>query len=138
MTSAIREIPGFTGYGVTKDGVVYSRVRTKEWVPLTLRLQGQGEKGRKKGTTPCFYLSAHLGHEYPYVHRLVFLAWSGPIPEGMQVDHIDGDKLNNSIENLELVSPSENTKRAVANGLWRSRKGKLNPNSRVRKYEVGA
>lgn len=33
-----------------------------------------------------------------------------------QVDHIDGNRLNNHYKNLEWVSPKENSRRAVANG----------------------
>ena len=37
-------------------------------------------------------------------HVLVWEQHNGPIPEGYQIHHIDGDKSNNSIENLQLVS----------------------------------
>lgn len=42
------------------------------------------------------------------VHRLVWEAFNGPIPEGMQVNHIDENKRNNSLDNLNLMTPSEN------------------------------
>lgn len=37
-----------------------------------------------------------------YTHRLVYEAFYGNIPEGCQIHHIDGDKLNNRVVNLEL------------------------------------
>ncbi len=37
------------------------------------------------------------------VHRLVWQTIHGPIPKGMQVHHIDENKLNNHISNLELL-----------------------------------
>lgn len=43
-------------------------------------------------------------------HRLVAEAFFGEIPNGMEVNHIDGDRKNNKIENLELVTHSENCK----------------------------
>ena len=52
------------------------------------------------------------------VHRLVMDAFGGKQPsEEYQVNHIDGDKSNNSIDNLEWVTPKENTDHAFDTGL---------------------
>lgn len=51
------------------------------------------------------------------VHRLVALAFLGPRPVGMQVNHRDGNKQNNVIANLEYVSGDENMHHAVVSGL---------------------
>lgn len=42
------------------------------------------------------------------VHRLVWEAFYGKIPDGMEIDHIDGNKLNNSVDNLRCVTSKEN------------------------------
>jgi len=42
------------------------------------------------------------------VHRIVYQTFAGEIPEGMQVNHIDENKLNNNIDNLNLMTPKEN------------------------------
>ena len=42
------------------------------------------------------------------VHRIVWTMINGEIPEGMTIDHIDGDKKNNLIENLRLVTHQDN------------------------------
>lgn len=46
------------------------------------------------------------------VHRLVHHVHVGPIPSGFEVDHIDGDTMNNRASNLEAVAPRENKRRA--------------------------
>lgn len=53
-----------------------------------------------------------------YVHRLVASAFLGGSPPGKpEVNHKDGDKTNNSVDNLEWVSHSENHKHAYLTGL---------------------
>ncbi len=43
-----------------------------------------------------------------YVHRLVYAAFQGEIPVGMEVDHIDEDITNNENSNLQLLTGTEN------------------------------
>ena len=53
------------------------------------------------------------------VHRLVISTHDVHIPEGnLDVNHIDGDKSNNYIHNLEWVTKSENTRHAHITGLF--------------------
>ena len=42
------------------------------------------------------------------VHRLVYETFIGPIPKDMLIDHIDGNRANNKLNNLRLVTQSEN------------------------------
>lgn len=42
-------------------------------------------------------------------HRIVLELHNGPIPTGMFIDHIDRVRTNNRIDNLRLVTPSENS-----------------------------
>lgn len=42
------------------------------------------------------------------LHRFIYTACYGPIPSGMDVNHIDENKSNNRIDNLNLLTRKEN------------------------------
>ena len=46
-------------------------------------------------------------------HRLVWVFHNGPIPEGYDVHHKDGNKLNNKINNLEVIKHDQHSKRTI-------------------------
>lgn len=49
-----------------------------------------------------------------YVHRIVMQAFtSWEAVRDLQIDHIDGDSTNNSLDNLMIVTPSENCRKRV-------------------------
>jgi hypothetical protein len=68
-------------------------------------------------------LNKDKSHRTFPVHRLVSEAFIGPCPLGKQMDHIDGNKLNNMVGNLEYVTPKENIRRATILGNRRPSKG---------------
>ena len=68
-------------------------------------------------------------------HRLVALAFI-PNPNNLpQVNHIDGDKLNNHVSNLEWISNSDNMRHAYKLGLKCS-KGENNSNCKITDIQV--
>lgn len=69
-----------------------------------------GQPGEEAGTVKSCgrYRSFVLNHKRYYTHRVVWELVNGPIPEGMCIDHIDGNGLNNRIENLRVTSLSLN------------------------------
>jgi hypothetical protein len=69
-----------------------------------------GKPGEEAGSVKhCGrYRSFVLNHKRYYTHRVVWEMVNGPIPKGMCIDHIDGNGLNNRIENLRVTTLSSN------------------------------
>jgi hypothetical protein len=58
-----------------------------------------------------------------FLHSVVAAAFIGPRPEGFVVNHKNGVKSDNRVENLEYVTPSQNTRHAHATGLMNPQPG---------------
>lgn len=60
-----------------------------------------------------------------YLHREIWEQVNGQIPEGYEVHHLDGDKTNNRLGNLEMVSASEHgTRHGFAGNQYVASTGK--------------
>lgn len=70
------------------------------------------------------------------VHQLVYEAYVGLVPEGMQINHKNGIKDDNRLENLELVTPKENTVHAYKTGLAVGLKGEDNSMAKVEECHI--
>ena len=58
-------------------------------------------------------LSNNSGYKNLYIHRLVYVTFVGAIPNGMQINHINHNKYDNRIENLEVLTASENQEKSI-------------------------
>jgi len=76
-------------------------------------------------------LPTEKGRFFASVHRVVYETFLGAIPKGKVINHLDGDKLNNSIDNLELCSVSQNTQHAYDTGLAKGKPGETNSQAKL-------
>lgn len=105
-----RTIKGFERYSVSKDGTVINNI---SGVVLSQReaTNGYMRVNLRKGNEP---------YEKPKtraIHRLVAEAFIPAVPGKDYVNHIDGNKHNNDVSNLEWCTASENISHAIKNGL---------------------
>lgn len=122
------EIPGFLDYLINEEGNV---VRKDGFIPKT-RLTQDG------------YVRLHLfdKKQNKYVdkkiHRLVAITFIGVCPDKYEVNHKDGNKLNNSLENLEYLSHYDNMQHAFKNNLAKpiDTKGERNIKAKLKEEDV--
>jgi len=69
------------------------------------------------------YMCVTVGGKNYLCHRMIFECYRGLIEDGRVIDHIDANRLNNCLENLQAISQSENSKRG------RTGKGLKHPRS---------
>lgn len=83
-------------------------------------------------------LSLPNGQKSFYVHRLIAFAFLGEIPNGYNVNHKDGNKSNNSIQNLEIVTYSQNSKHSyhILNNKIKVQSGENHPNAKLKSCQV--
>jgi len=90
------------------------------------RVRTIGGKLRSMGTSSCGYSRLHRKRNGRTVatmlHRLVWRTFRGEIPKGLELNHKDGNKKNNALSNLELLTHRENMLHAYATGLYRNYK----------------
>lgn len=98
------EIPGFPNYKITKDGRIFS-------------LFTNIEKKAYKDTHGYLRVTLYpIGKKY-YVHRLVALAYIPNPDQKPTVNHKNGVKHDNHVDNLEWMTFEENSEHAYSTGL---------------------
>lgn len=111
-----KNIDGFPGYQVSSDGRVRSCKNfhgsfNNEYHELRPRINPNGYE------IVTLYDENHIGKQCA-VHRLVAMMFIPTNDETLYIDHLDGNKRNNDISNLEWVTSKENSVRACKSGLY--------------------
>jgi hypothetical protein len=126
MTEQWKDIEGYNGlYRISTMG------RVKSF-----------HKKNAKILSPVFYgdyygvqLCINGNKKKHYIHRLVAESFIINCDNKNQINHIDGNKLNNTVSNIEWCTASENRLHAVDTGLLKVR-GESNPQSKLTKEDV--
>jgi hypothetical protein len=111
----MRSIPGWPEYGITTDGRVWrgSAYRAGgHWMPMW------------KDSAGYLYVTLYTRKikSRARVHRLVLLTFAGPCPIGKEGCHNNGNKSDNSVDNLRWDMRRENNLDAVRRGYTRNAK----------------
>ena len=130
MKEIWKDIPNYEGYQVSNMGrvrtynkITYTKIHgERHWKNRILKYKGQTYKTGyrvdlwKNGKRKTFLVA-----------RLVaFTFYEKDINDkSLTVDHIDGNRFNNKLDNLDLVSLRENIQRAFKNGLHNSHMFKI-------------
>lgn len=119
MMTKTASLPEFPDYRFTEDGGVVSficaprilkPIRTGDYLGVTIR-DASGKLQRR------------------YVHRLICEAFHGPAPDGTNCCHNDGNRANNSADNLRWDTPANNNRDKIAHGTATT--GSRNPNAKL-------
>ncbi len=103
-TKTIKDYPY---YEITEEGNVYRKARIGFYGNPIRRKLLKPYKGRN-GYYAVYLHDGHGQRKMQYIHRLMYQAFIGEIPPKHEIDHIDGNRLNNSIQNLRAVSHKSN------------------------------
>lgn len=102
------KIEEYPNYYITIDGVLFKKIGPDNFKEI---------KAYRHKSSTCIYkrvtLFVNKKRIRKFIHELVLLAYEGPKPKGLEVNHIDLNSLNNNLDNLEYITPSENIQHSL-------------------------
>lgn len=115
--SELTELVGFPDYWAHRDGTIYSTKKSPRFNPdgeLRLLKPSYNKSGYIYYGIWVDRLNNTSKRYWPRAHRIIYQTLVGDIPNGYEIDHIDNDRHNNSIDNLRIVTHSQNMLKAFA------------------------
>lgn len=132
-----KEVIGFEGYKVSNLGrvMVMDRVKYINNIPRKMKNRIMSVQTHHSGYCNITLVNNNLKKTFT-IHRLVALTFIDNPNNLKTVNHINGDKKDNRITNLEWMSQLENNKHARLTGLKDNHYGENNPKSILNKDQV--
>jgi transposase len=131
ISQGFTPIPLFDGYWCNEEGLIASsanreRESPRVLSPLIINSGYQTVQLEVKGSKP----------KRVTVHRLIALTFI-PNPFNYEcIDHLDSNKLNNHVSNLEWVTAKANTRRCIERGGFPSKKGEFGGKCKLTELQV--
>jgi len=131
MEQTWKSIPNFSLYEASNDGFIrsinYKKTGRKQILKPALN---------KSGYLRTVLLNDKKEYKSILIHRLVAMTFIVNINNKSQINHINGIKTDNRIENIEWCTHQENIRHATINKMQKPRLGSLNGNSKLTEKEV--
>lgn len=126
-----KQIPNFSRYEASTKGRLRSTNYKNSGKTKVLKPADGGD-----GYLKTMLLNDEGKYKSWGVHKWIALTFLGPKPEGMEINHIDGVKINNEPDNLEYCTRSENLIHAYENGLLDTKRGSKNGMAKLTESDV--
>ena len=138
MKEEWRDVTGHEdAYMVSNLGRVRSCARIVQHATRRCNIIGRILKPSTSTGYPVVNLCDDRGNYMPhYVHRLIGAAFIGEIPNGCYVHHKDGQKTNNHLDNLEIVTPGQNSQRSYDTGTSKAPQGSNSGRAKLTEEDV--
>jgi hypothetical protein len=118
-----KEHPRFKNYICHRNGMIFSKASNRFLTP----------KPQKNGYF-CLSIGPSGKQKRITFHRFIMEAFRGP--SDLHVNHIDGNKQNNHLDNLEYVTHKENMVHAGKTGLMNTSRGEKAGNAKLKEHQV--
>ena len=130
-----RVIDGYP-YEIYEDGTVFRTERKSRNGRKTLsKMQISPNKATNGYLMVKLYCPKDDNYRKFYLHRLVYMAFHGEIADKMEIDHIDGDRQNCALSNLQQVTHKQNCSNMISKERYRKAnaldKGKFNRDNMI-------